>query len=46
MEVVEELMYLGVWFDSNISANVHLEKTTNMVEDWVGKVMWMSRVIG
>ena len=32
-------MFLGVWF-------IHLEKMANKAEEWIGKVMWMSRVNG
>ena len=44
MEEVEELKYLGVWFYRKLRGNVHLEKMANKAEEWVGKVMWMSRV--
>ena len=35
-----------MWFDSKLRDNVHLEKMANKAEEWVGKVMWMSRVNG
>ena len=41
---VEEFKYLGLWFDRKLCGNVHLEKMANKAEEWVGKVMWMSRV--
>ena len=43
MEEVEG--YLGVWFDRKLRGNVHLEKMAN-TEEWVRKVLWMSRVNG
>ena len=46
MEEVEEFKYLGVWFDRKLRGNFHLEKMGNKVEEWVRKVMWMSRVNG
>ena len=33
-----------MWFDRKLRGNVHLEKMVNKVEEWVGKVMCMSRV--
>ena len=33
-----------MWFDKKLCGNVHLEKMVNETEEWVGKVMWMSRV--
>ena len=44
--MVDEFIYLGVWFGRKLSGNVHLERMANMEEEWVGKVMWMSRVNG
>ena len=35
-----------MWFDRKLRGNAHLEKMANMAEEWVGKVMWMSRVNG
>ena len=35
-----------MWFDRKLRGNVHLEKMVNKAEEWVGKVMWMSRVNG
>ena len=46
MEEVEEFKNLGVWFDRKLRGNVHLEKMKIKAEEWVGKVMWMSRVNG
>ena len=39
MEEVEEFKYLGVWFDSKLCGDVHLEKMENKAEEWVGKLM-------
>ena len=47
MEEVEELInYLGVWFEWKLRGNIHFEKMANKAEEWVGKVIWMSRVNG
>ena len=35
-----------MWFDRKLRDNVYLEKMANKAEEWVGKVMWMSRVNG
>ena len=39
-------MYLRVWFGRKLRSNVHLEKMVNKAEEWVGKVIWLSRVNG
>ena len=39
-------MYLSVWFDRKLRCNVHFEKMVNKAEEWVGKVMRISRVNG
>ena len=44
MEEVEEFKYLGVWLDRKLQGNVHLEKMENKAEEWVRKVLRMSRV--
>ena len=44
LEEVEEFKYLCVWFDRKLRCNVHLEKMASKAEEWVGKVIWMSRV--
>ena len=44
MEEVEEFKYLGVWFNRKLRGIVHIEKMVNKAKEWVGKVMWMSRV--
>ena len=46
MDEVEELKNLDAWFDRKLQGNVLLEKMANKAEEWVGKVMWMSRVNG
>ena len=46
MEDVEEFKYLGVRFDRKLRGDVYLEMMPNEPEEWVGKVMWMSRVNG
>ena len=46
MEEVEEFKSLSVWFDRKLRGKIHLEKMPNKAEDWVAKVMWMSRVNG
>ena len=46
MDEVEEFKYLGVWFDRKLRRKVFLEKMANIAEEWVGKVIWMSRVNG
>ena len=46
MEEVEKFKNLDVWFDRKLQGNVHLEKMVNKAKEWVGKVMWMSRVNG
>ena len=33
-------------FDRKLLDNVHLEKMANKAEEWVGKVMFMTRVNG
>ena len=44
MEEVVEFKCLGVLFNRELQGNVHLEKMANKAEEWVGKVIWMSRV--
>ena len=46
MDEVDEFKYLGVWFDRKLRRKVFLEKMANMAEEWVGKIIWMSRVNG
>ena len=46
VEEVEEFMYLGVWVDRKLQGNIHFEKMTKIVEEWIGRVMWMIRVNG
>ena len=46
MEEVEQFKCLSVSFDKKLRGNVHLDKMANKAEDWVGKVIWMSRVNG
>ena len=46
MEEVEEFKDFGVWFNRKLCGNVHLEKMANKAEEWVGNVIWMSRVSG
>ena len=35
-----------MWFDRKLRGNVRLEKMANKAEEWVGNVMWVSRVNG
>ncbi len=35
---------LGVLFDRKLWGNVQLEKVVKKAQEWVGKVVWMSRV--
>ena len=46
IEEIGEFKYLGVWFGWKLRGNVHLGKMANKADEWIGKVVWMSRVNG
>ena len=33
-----------MWFERKLQGNVHLEKMVNEAQEWVGKLMWVSRL--
>ena len=43
---MEAFWYLGVCVDKTLRANIHLEEIKVNIEEWIGKVVLISKVNG